>query len=36
MQESFDYLKTLATDVHVVQGEFDEVRSSLVTALPEA
>eukprot|EP00037_Helgoeca_nana_P025967 m.289049 g.289049 ORF g.289049 m.289049 type:complete len:184 (-) comp27102_c0_seq3:420-971(-) len=23
-KESFDYLKTLATDVHVVQGEFDE------------
>ena len=24
-KESFDYLKTLATDVHVVRGDFDEV-----------
>ncbi len=25
-KESFDYLKTLASDVHVVKGDFDEVR----------
>jgi predicted phosphodiesterase len=25
-KESFDYLKTLASDVHVVRGDFDEVR----------
>lgn len=24
-KESFDYLKTLASDVHVVRGDFDEV-----------
>jgi vacuolar protein sorting-associated protein 29 len=24
-KESFDYLKTLATDVHIVKGDFDEV-----------
>ncbi|RWS28960.1 Vacuolar protein sorting-associated protein 29-like protein, partial [Leptotrombidium deliense] len=23
-KESFDYLKTLASDVHVVKGDFDE------------
>jgi len=25
-KESVDYLKTLASDVHVVRGDFDEVR----------
>lgn len=29
-KESVDYLKTLASDVHVVRGDFDEV---IVTAL---
>ena len=24
-KESFDYLKTLASDVHIVKGDFDEV-----------
>ena len=24
-KDSFDYLKTLASDVHVVRGDFDEV-----------
>ena len=24
-KESYDYLKTLASDVHVVRGDFDEV-----------
>ena len=24
-KESYDYLKTLATDIHVVKGEFDDV-----------
>lgn len=24
-KESFDYLKTLASDVHIVRGDFDEV-----------
>lgn len=27
-KESFDYLKTLASDVHVVRGDFDEVMVS--------
>ena len=27
-KESFDYLKTLASDVHVVRGDFDEVSRS--------
>ena len=27
-KESFDYLKTLASDVHVVRGDFDEVSMS--------
>jgi predicted phosphodiesterase len=26
-KESYDYLKTLASDVHVVRGDFDEVRT---------
>ena len=26
-KESFDYLKSLASDVHVVRGDFDEVCS---------
>ena len=26
-KESYDYLKTLASDVHVVRGDFDEVRN---------
>ena len=25
-KETFDYLKTLASDVHVVRGDFDEVQ----------
>lgn len=25
-KESYDYLKTLANDVHIVRGDFDEVR----------
>lgn len=25
-KESFDYLKTLANDVHIVRGDFDEVK----------
>lgn len=25
-KESYDYLKTLASDVHVVRGDFDEVK----------
>ncbi len=29
-KESFDYLKTLASDVHVVRGDFDEVRLSFI------
>lgn len=28
-KESFDYLKTLASDVHVVRGDFDEVYHNL-------
>lgn len=28
-KESFDYLKTLASDVHVVRGDFDEVNHNL-------
>lgn len=28
-KESFDYLKTLASDVHVVRGDFDEVWNHL-------
>jgi predicted phosphodiesterase len=28
-KESFDYLKTLASDVHVVRGDFDEVIQQL-------
>lgn len=28
-KESFDYLKSLASDVHVVRGDFDEVMSHL-------
>ena len=27
-KETFDYLKTLASDVHVVKGDFDDVSSS--------
>lgn len=26
-KETYDYLKTLASDVHVVRGDFDEVLS---------
>ena len=26
VQESYDYLRTLANDVHVVRGDFDEAR----------
>lgn len=29
-KESFDYLKTLASDIHVVRGDFDEVSSFTV------
>lgn len=28
-KDTYDYLKTLAGDVHVVRGDFDEVVSSL-------
>jgi predicted phosphodiesterase len=28
-KETYDYLRTIAPDVHVVRGEFDQVRSSL-------
>lgn len=28
-KESFDYLKTLASDVHVVRGDFDEVKCNI-------
>lgn len=31
-KESFDYLKTLASDVHVVRGDFDEVRFDVYRA----
>ena len=27
-QESYDYLRTLANDVHVVRGDFDEATTS--------
>jgi len=27
-RETFDYLRTVAADVHVVRGDYDEVRSS--------
>lgn len=27
-RETFDYLKTISSDVHVVRGEFDEVSLS--------
>lgn len=33
-KDSYDYLKTLASDVHVVRGDFDEV-SSLSYTKPE-
>ena len=26
-KETYDYLRTIAPDVHVVRGEFDQVRS---------
>lgn len=29
-KESYDYLKTLASDVHVVRGDFDEVYIILI------
>lgn len=29
-KESYDYLKTLASDVHVVRGDFDEVSHILI------
>ena len=32
-KESFDYLKTLASDVHVVRGDFDEVLETHVLNL---
>jgi len=28
-KESYDYLKTLAGDVHIVRGDFDEVSGAL-------
>lgn len=31
-KETFDYLKTLASDVHVVKGDFDEVCIDLLIA----
>lgn len=30
-KESYDYLKTLAGDVHIVRGDFDEVRPRFFT-----
>ena len=30
-KESYDYLKTLASDVHVVRGDFDEVNKFYLT-----
>lgn len=35
-KETFDYLKTLASDVHVVQGDFDEVFGVAVWRLTHA
>ena len=32
-KESFDYLKTLASDVHVVRGDFDEVCKLLAASI---
>lgn len=32
-KESFDYLKTLASDVHVVRGDFDEVGHHIILML---
>jgi vacuolar protein sorting-associated protein 29 len=29
-KETYDYLRTIAPDVHVVRGEFDQVRSARV------
>uniref|UniRef100_D3YW98 Vacuolar protein sorting-associated protein 29 n=2 Tax=Mus TaxID=862507 RepID=D3YW98_MOUSE len=31
-KESYDYLKTLAGDVHIVRGDFDEKHYSIVCA----
>ena len=33
--ETYDFLKTLASDVHVVRGDFDEVGTSLYCAICE-
>jgi vacuolar protein sorting-associated protein 29 len=30
-KESYDYLKTLASDVHIVRGDFDEVNYFLLS-----
>lgn len=35
-KESYDYLKTLAGDVHIVRGDFDEVCVCLYSTLKEA
>lgn len=32
-KESYDYLKTLASDVHVVQGDFDDVGCEILLLL---
>jgi predicted phosphodiesterase len=32
-KESFDYLKTLASDVHVVRGDFDEVKNADILSI---
>ena len=32
-KETYDYLRTIAPEVHVVRGEFDEVRRSLLSHL---
>ncbi len=29
-KETVDYLKTLTADVHIVRGDFDDVRNSLI------
>lgn len=35
-KESYDYLKTLAGDVHIVRGDFDEVRVCLKATIKES
>lgn len=35
-KESYDYLKTLAGDVHIVRGDFEEVRVCLEATIKES